>query len=76
MVRPCVQGHRLRWIADILPVGIGNSTSFGPAGSSNNAMTIAAPRLAAGETKGLFAADLPRLDAELRTHATPGRISD
>jgi len=35
--------------------------SFGPSGASINAMSIAAPRLAAGITKGLFEADMPRL---------------
>lgn len=49
------------WIADIHLFGIGSTMSFGPAGSSINAMAIAAPRLAAGVTRGLFAADLPRL---------------
>jgi hypothetical protein len=34
--------------------------SFGPSGSSINAMTIAVPKLVAGLTKGLFQADLPR----------------
>ena len=32
--------------------------SFGPSGSSINAMTIAVPKLAAGVTRGLFRADL------------------
>ena len=41
--------------------GIGTSLSFGPAGSSINAMSISAPRVAAGVTRGLFEADLPRL---------------
>jgi cation diffusion facilitator CzcD-associated flavoprotein CzcO len=59
------------WIADIHLFGIGTTMSFGPAGSSINAMSIAAPRLAAGVTKGLFAADLPRLHAELRAYALP-----
>ncbi len=49
------------WIADIHLFGIGTTMSFGPAGASINAMAIAAPRLAAGVTRGLFAADLPRL---------------
>ncbi|PZW48737.1 cation diffusion facilitator CzcD-associated flavoprotein CzcO [Humitalea rosea] len=53
------------WIADIHLFGIGTSLSFGPAGSSINAMGIAVPRLAAAVTRGLFAADLPRLWAEL-----------
>ncbi len=59
------------WIRDIHLFGIGTSLSFGPAGSSINAMTIAVPRLAAGITRGLFEADLPRLYAELRAYAIP-----
>jgi cation diffusion facilitator CzcD-associated flavoprotein CzcO len=59
------------WIRDIHLFGIGTSLSFGPAGSSINAMTIAAPRLAAGITRGLFEADMPRLYAELRAYAIP-----
>jgi cation diffusion facilitator CzcD-associated flavoprotein CzcO len=59
------------WIGNIHLFGIGTTMSFGPAGSSINAMSIAAPRLAAGVTKGLFAADLPRLYAELRAYAIP-----
>lgn len=39
--------------------------SFGPAGASINAMGIAVPRLAAGITRGLFAADLPALHQQL-----------
>ena len=55
------------WIADIHLFGIGTTMSFGPAGSSINAMAIAAPRLAAGVTRGLFRHDLPRLyDSLLR----------
>ncbi|MFC7472835.1 NAD(P)-binding domain-containing protein [Dankookia sp. GCM10030260] len=53
------------WIRDIHLFGIGTSLSFGPAGSSINAMSIAAPRLAAGVTRGLFEADMPRLYGEL-----------
>jgi len=56
------------WIADIHLFGIGTTMSFGPAGSSINAMAIAAPRLAAGVTRGLFAADMPRLYADLRAY--------
>lgn len=59
------------WIADIHLFGIGTSMSFGPAGSSINAMAIAAPRLAAGITRGLFKADLPRLHAELEAYDVP-----
>jgi cation diffusion facilitator CzcD-associated flavoprotein CzcO len=48
------------WLADIHLFGIGTTLSFGPSGSSINAMTIAIPRLVAGLTRGLFIADLPR----------------
>ena len=36
------------WIHDIHLFGIGTTMSFGPAGSSINAMSVAAPRVAAG----------------------------
>jgi len=49
------------WVRDIHLFGIGTAMSFGPAGSSINAMSISAPRVAAGVTRGLFEADLPRL---------------
>jgi cation diffusion facilitator CzcD-associated flavoprotein CzcO len=48
------------WISDIHVFGIGSTLSFGPSGSSINAMTIAVPKLVAGLTRGLFQADLPR----------------
>ena len=56
------------WVADIHLFGIGTTMSFGPAGSSINAMSIAAPRVAAGVTRGLFEADMPRLWAQLRDY--------
>ncbi|MEO3470602.1 NAD(P)/FAD-dependent oxidoreductase [Roseomonas sp. CAU 1739] len=59
------------WIRDIHLFGIGTSMSFGPAGSSINAMAIAAPRLAAGITRGLYEADLPRLYADLEAYDVP-----
>jgi len=59
------------WLRDIHLFGIGTTMSFGPAGSSINAMSIAAPRCAAGVTRGLFEADLPRLWGELRAYAVP-----
>lgn len=57
------------WIADIHLFGIGTTMSFGPAGSSINAMATSAPRLAAGVTRGLFAQEMPRLYADLRAYA-------
>ncbi|NKC30078.1 NAD(P)-binding domain-containing protein [Roseomonas sp. BU-1] len=56
------------WIRDIHLFGIGTTMSFGPAGASINAMGIAVPRLAAGVTRGLFEAELPRHYAALRAY--------
>lgn len=56
------------WIGRIHLFGIGTTMSFGPAGASINAMSISAPRVAAGVTRALFAEDLPRLYAELRAY--------
>ncbi len=56
------------WIRDIHLFGIGTTMSFGPAGASINAMNIAVPRLAAGVTRGLFEAELPRFYADLRAY--------
>jgi cation diffusion facilitator CzcD-associated flavoprotein CzcO len=64
------------WIKDIHLFGIGTSMSFGPAGSSINAMSIAAPRVAAGVTRGLFQADLPRLYASLLAYDVPQVVID
>ncbi|MBW6398818.1 NAD(P)-binding domain-containing protein [Roseomonas sp. HJA6] len=64
------------WIRDIHLFGIGTSMSFGPSGASINAMAIAAPRLAAGVTRGLFEADLPRLHADLMAYDLPQVVLD
>ena len=56
---------RTPWIRDLHLFGIGTTVSFGPAGSSINAMTIAVPRLVAGVTRGLFRADLAEHWADL-----------
>jgi cation diffusion facilitator CzcD-associated flavoprotein CzcO len=48
------------WLADIHLFGIGSTLSFGPSGSSINAMTAAVPKVVAGVTRGLFAGDLER----------------
>lgn len=50
---------RTPWIADLHLFGTSTAMSFGPAGSSINAMTTAVPKLVAGVTRGLFRADLP-----------------
>jgi FAD-dependent urate hydroxylase len=59
------------WIRDVHLFGIGTTMSFGPAGSSINAMAIAAPRVAAGVTRGLFAQELPRLWEDLCAYDLP-----
>lgn len=56
------------WISGIHLFGIGTTMSFGPAGASINAMSISAPRVAAGVTRNLFAEDMPRLYADLRAY--------
>ncbi|MFL1460873.1 NAD(P)-binding domain-containing protein [Roseococcus sp. DSY-14] len=56
------------WLRRIHLFGIGATMSFGPSGSSINAMSIAAPRVAAGVTRRLFEEDLPRLWEELRAY--------
>lgn len=48
------------FLADLHLFGIGATLSHGPSGSSINAMTIAVPKLVAGLTQDLFAAELPR----------------
>ena len=64
------------WITDIHLFGIGTTMSFGPSGSSINAMAIAAPRLAAGITRGLFAQEMPRLWQELCAYDVPQVVLD
>ncbi|WP_158742683.1 NAD(P)-binding domain-containing protein [Acidisphaera sp. L21] len=48
------------WISDIHLFNIASTMSFGPSGSSINAMTTAVPKLVSGLTRGLFTGDLDR----------------
>jgi cation diffusion facilitator CzcD-associated flavoprotein CzcO len=59
------------WIADVHLFGIASTMSFGPSGSSINAMTTAVPKLAAGITRGLFKADLEQHWAALQAYDVP-----
>jgi cation diffusion facilitator CzcD-associated flavoprotein CzcO len=59
---------RTPWIADLHLFGIGTTMSFGPAGSSINAMTTAVPKLVAGVTRGLFRNDLAEHWRDLRAY--------
>ena len=55
-------------LADIHLFSIASTMSFGPSGSSINAMTTAVPKLVAGLTRGLFAGDLDRHWASLAAY--------
>jgi cation diffusion facilitator CzcD-associated flavoprotein CzcO len=56
------------WLADIHVFGIGTTMSFGPSGSSINALTASIPRLVGGLTRGLFTGDLARHWESLRNY--------
>ena len=48
------------WLGNVHLFSIASTMSFGPSGSSINAMTTAVPKLVAGITRGLFTADVER----------------
>ena len=56
------------WMADIHLFNIAATMSFGPSGSSINAMTSAIPKLVAGLTRGLFRADVEQHWQALRDY--------
>lgn len=56
------------WISDVHLFTIASTMSFGPSGSSINAMTSAVPKLVAGITRGLFRADVERHWASLMAY--------
>jgi FAD-dependent urate hydroxylase len=62
------------WIRDIHLFSIASTMSFGPSGSSINAMTTVVPKLVAGVTRGLFAADVERHWAALQAYDVPQAI--
>lgn len=62
------------WIRDIHLFSIASTMSFGPSGSSINAMTIAVPKLVSGVTKGLFAADVEKHWQALRDYDVPQAV--
>ncbi|MGY4625695.1 NAD(P)-binding domain-containing protein [Bradyrhizobium sp. USDA 4486] len=59
------------WISDIHLFAIASTMSFGPSGSSINAMTTAVPKLVNGLTRGLFRADIARHWASLGAYDVP-----
>ena len=62
------------WIGDIHLFGIASTMSFGPSGSSINAMTTAVPKLVSGITRGLFKADLDRHWAAFQAYDVPQAV--
>jgi cation diffusion facilitator CzcD-associated flavoprotein CzcO len=62
------------WIADIHVFAIASTMSFGPSGSSINAMTTAVPKLVHGLTRGLFRADIERHWASFRAYDLPQAV--
>jgi cation diffusion facilitator CzcD-associated flavoprotein CzcO len=62
------------WIADIHVFAIASTMSFGPSGSSINAMTTAVPKLVHGLTRGLFRADIERHWASFSAYDVPQAV--
>lgn len=62
------------WISDIHLFAIASTMSFGPSGSSINAMTTAVPKLVHGLTRGLFRADVGHHWASLRAYDVPQAV--
>jgi FAD-dependent urate hydroxylase len=58
-------------MADIHLFAIASTMSFGPSGSSINAMTTAVPKLVHGITRGLFRADIDRHWAAFQAYDVP-----
>jgi cation diffusion facilitator CzcD-associated flavoprotein CzcO len=59
------------WLRDVHLFAIASTMSFGPSGSSINAMTTAIPKLVQGLTRGLFVADVERYWAALKAYDQP-----
>jgi FAD-dependent urate hydroxylase len=64
------------WIVDIHVFAIASTMSFGPSGSSINAMTTAVPKLVHGLTRGLFRTDIERHWASFRAYDVPQAMVD
>lgn len=62
------------WIKNIHLFAIASTMSFGPSGSSINAMTTVVPKLVSALTKGLFRADVERHWASLQAYDTPQAV--
>ena len=62
------------WIANIHVFSIASTMSFGPSGSSINAMTTCVPKLVSSITKGLFKADVEDHWAALKAYDVPQAV--
>ncbi|QPF89358.1 flavin-containing monooxygenase [Bradyrhizobium commune] len=62
------------WISDIHLFAIASTMSFGPSGSSINAMTTAIPKLVHGLTRGLFRSDIAHHWASLSAYDVPQAV--
>lgn len=62
------------WISNIHLFAFASTMSFGPSGSSINAMTTAIPKLVYGLTRGLFRADLERHWDSFRAYDVPQAV--
>jgi cation diffusion facilitator CzcD-associated flavoprotein CzcO len=62
------------WMTDIHMFNIASTMSFGPSGSSINAMTTAVPHLVRGLTRGLFTGDVERHWRSLQEYDVPQAV--
>jgi FAD-dependent urate hydroxylase len=62
------------WITDIHVFAIASTMSFGPSGSSINAMTTAVPKLVHGLTRALFRADIERHWTSFKAYDVPQAV--
>jgi FAD-dependent urate hydroxylase len=67
-------GGQTPWIADIHVFAIASTMSFGPSGSSINAMTTAVPKLVHGLTRGLFRSDIDKHWASFNAYDVPQAV--
>jgi len=70
---PRAPGHA-DWISRIHLFNIAATMSFGPSGSSINAMTTAVPKLVDGITRALFQGDLDRHWRDLQAYNVPQAV--
>jgi FAD-dependent urate hydroxylase len=62
------------WINNVHLFAFASTLSFGPSGSSINAMTTAIPKLVYGLTRGLFRADVERHWNSFKAYSVPQAV--